>query len=59
MTIEVLSPAETQEALLRLSRQPVVSPVIFPEGTRSRDSRLGRFHSSAQQELWRLQEERA
>ena len=37
---------QTREALLRLSRQPGVSPVIFPEGTRSRDSRLGRFHSA-------------
>jgi 1-acyl-sn-glycerol-3-phosphate acyltransferase len=39
--------SRTREALLRLARQPGVSPVVFPEGTRSRDGTVGRFHSAA------------
>ncbi len=37
----------TRPALLRLARMPGVSPVVFPEGTRSRNGALGSFHSSA------------
>ncbi len=39
--------AQTRAALLRLARQPGVTPVIFPEGTRSRDGTLGPYHSAA------------
>lgn len=35
------------ERLATLVREQSVCPVIFPEGTRSRDGRLGRFHSGA------------
>jgi 1-acyl-sn-glycerol-3-phosphate acyltransferase len=37
----------TRPALLRLARLPGISPVVFPEGTRSRNGSLGSFHSSA------------
>jgi 1-acyl-sn-glycerol-3-phosphate acyltransferase len=39
--------SRTRPALLRLARLPGISPVVFPEGTRSRNGALGTFHSSA------------
>lgn len=38
---------QTRAALLGLARQQGVAPVIFPEGTRSRDGSLGPYHSAA------------
>jgi 1-acyl-sn-glycerol-3-phosphate acyltransferase len=38
--------AETREALRRLAALAGVCPVLFPEGTRSRDGSLGPFYSA-------------
>ena len=42
---------EMQELAERTSRQSALCPALFPEGTRSRQNRLGTFHYAA---IWQL-----